>query len=249
MTDDEALVALIDNELGEAARGELLARLEQSEALRGRFEALRQSRAQILAVYDSLLEQAPLARLNASLERAVAGAPPRPPISWWNVAASLAVGLVLGSAATAIGLGFSEQEESNWRSAVVEYMQLYTPDTFASQNPDPATAALELNRVGAKVGVPATPENTALPDLRFRVAFNLTYAGAPLAEVAFTDARGEPAAFCVIANGERTSPLRTLARDGVSYATWSKDGKSYILIARMPEAQVAELAQPLEARF
>jgi hypothetical protein len=45
------------------------------------------------------------------------------------------------------------------------------------------------------------------------------------------------------------SPLRTEARDGVSYATWSKDGKSYILIARMPEAQVAELARPLEGRL
>jgi hypothetical protein len=98
-------------------------------------------------------------------------------------------------------------------------------------------------------GVALTPQNTAVKDLRFRVAFNLAYAGAPLAEVGFTDTRGEPAAFCVIANGERTSPLRTLARDGVSYATWSKDGKGYILIGRMSEAQVAELARPLEARF
>jgi hypothetical protein len=53
----------------------------------------------------------------------------------------------------------------------------------------------------------------------------------------------------VTANGERTLPLHTEARDGLSYATWSKDGKSYILIARLPEAQIAELARPLEARF
>ena len=44
MTGDEALIALIDNELGETARQELLARLEQDQAMRERFEALRQSR-------------------------------------------------------------------------------------------------------------------------------------------------------------------------------------------------------------
>ena len=252
MTGDEALIALLDNELGETARQELLARLEKDEAMRERFEALRHSRPQIVAAYDSLLERAPLARLSASLpplDGAVAGTRRRPTVSWWNLAAALAVGLVLGTAA-AVGFGFSEEkEESDWRRAVVEYMQLYTPDTFALLNPDPATAALELKGVGDKVGVALTPPNTAVKDLRFRVAFNLAYAGAPLAEVAFTDARGEPAAFCVIANGERTSPLLTETRDGGSYATWSKDGKGYILIARMSEAQVTELARPLEARF
>ena len=249
MRDDEALVALIDNELGEADRGELLARLEQDEALRGRFETLRRSRVRIVAAYDSLLGQAPLAKLSASLKSAVAGPVQRPPISWRNIAACMVVGSLLGSAATVVGLGFSEKEETNWRSAVVEYMQLYTPDTFASQNPDPDLAATELKGVGDKVGVALTPQNTAVKDLRFRVAFNLAYAGAPLAEVAYTDANGNPAAFCVTANGERTLPLHTEARDGLSYATWSKDGKSYILIARLPEAQIAELAQPLEARF
>jgi anti-sigma factor RsiW len=249
MTDDEALVALIDNELGETAKRDLLTRLEQDNAFRGRFQALQHSRAQIAAVFDSLLEQAPLGRLSASLERAVARSPRRLPMSWRSLAASIALGFVLGSAATAIGFGFSKKEEMSWRRAVIEYMQLYTPDTFAPLNPDPATAALELKGVGDKVGMALTPENIAVKDLRFRVAFNLAYDGAPLAEVGYTDASGNPAAFCVTANGEQTSPLRTEARDGLSYATWSKDGRSYILIARMPEAQVAELARPLQSQF
>ena len=252
MTDDEALIALIDNELDEATLGGLLARLKQDEVLRGRLEALRESRAQIVAAFDSLLEHAPLARLSAALpplDSAPIGGRRRPASSWRSLAAGLGVGLVLGAAVAAIGFSLSEKEESNWRSAVVEYMQLYTPDTFASQNPDTALAAVELKGVSDKVGVALTPENTAVKDLRFRVAFNLAYDGKPLAEVAYTDSKGDPAAFCVTANGEKTSQLRTDARDGVSYATWAKDGKSYILIARMPEAQVAELARPLEGRF
>jgi anti-sigma factor RsiW len=250
MTDDEALVALIDNELDEATRANLLARLAPDEALRGRLAALRQSRAQIVAAYDSLLEQAPLMRLRASLpplDNALARAPRRP-FSGRDLAAGIAVGLLLGAAA-AVGFGLSEKEEADWRGEVVEYMQLYTPDTFASLNPDAALAALELKGVGDKVGVALTPVNTAVKDLRFRVAFTLAYDGAPLAEVAYTDAKGEAAAFCVIANGAKTLSLRTEARDGLSYAAWSKDGKSYMLVGRMPEAQIAELARPLESRF
>ena len=211
MTDDEALVALIDNELDKATRRGLLARLEQDEALRGRLEVFRQSRAQIAAAYDSLLEQAPLARLRASrppLGSAPSDAPPRPARSWRNLAAGLVVGLVLGAAAAAIGFRLSEQEE-DWRGAVVEYMQLYTRDTFAPLNLDPATAAALLKGVGDKVGVALTLENTTVKDLRYRVAFNLAYDGAPLAEVAYTDVKGDPAAFCVTANGEKTSPPRT----------------------------------------
>ena len=251
MTDDEVLVALIDNELDEATRAKLLARLAQDDALRGRLNALQQSRAEIVAAYDSLLEQAPLMRLRASLpplDNALARAPRRP-FSRRDLAAGIAVGLLLGGAAAAVGFGLLEKKESDWRGAVVEYMQLYTPDTFASLNPDAALAALELKDVGDKVGVALTPVNTAVKDLRFRVAFNLAYNGAPLAEVAYTDAKGEAAAFCVIANGAKTLPLRTEARDGLSYAAWSKDGKSYMLVARMPEAQIAELARPLESRF
>ena len=252
MTDDEALIALIDNELDGAAREDLLARLAQDEALHARLETFRQSRAQIVSAFDFLLEQAPLARLRAALpplDKPSPSAPPGPAPSWRRLAAALVVGLVLGAVAAAIGFGFSGKEESDWRSVVVEYMRLYTRDTFAPLNPDPATAAALLKGVGDTVGVALTPENTAVRDLRFRVAFNLGYEGTPLGEVAYTDAKGDPAAFCVIADGAKTSPLRTETRDGFSYAAWAKDGKSYMLVGRMPEAQVAELAQPLAARF
>jgi hypothetical protein len=133
----------------------------------------------------------------------------------------------------------SEREERDWRGTVVEYMQLYTRDTFAPLNPDPTTAAALLKGVGGKVRAALIPENTAVNDLRFRVAFN--YEGAPLAEIAYTDAKRDPTAFCVTANGEKASPPRTETRDGLSLATWSKDGKNYMLVARLPGAQIAEL--------
>ena len=64
MTDeDQELVALIDNELDEERKTRLLARLAEDPALRARYEALRDAGAPIGAAFDTLLAQAPVARL------------------------------------------------------------------------------------------------------------------------------------------------------------------------------------------
>ena len=68
-------------------------------------------------------------------------------------------------------------ERETWRTAVIEYMDLYTPDTFALANPDSAVQAKQLQAVSAKVGVDFTPDNVAVPGLRYRVALNLAYDG------------------------------------------------------------------------
>src|ERR1700733_12686403 len=68
MADDDAqLVALIDNELDESSRTDLLSRLAADEGLRQRYEELRQTCAPPFACFDVLLGQAPLGRLRAAL--------------------------------------------------------------------------------------------------------------------------------------------------------------------------------------
>ena len=106
-----------------------------------------------------------------------------------------------------------------------------------------------MQAVSAKVGVDLTPDKVAVPGLRYRTAFNFSYDGAPLAEIAYTEAGGAPVLFCVIANGKPDAPPRAVAREGLSYVTWSRGGKSYMFVAHMPEQRIADLAQTLAARF
>ena len=182
MSDDDAeLVALIDNELDESSRAALLARLAADERLRQRYEALREAGAPLAASFDALLEQAPLARLRAALP---ADEPLRAPARRFagfalrDLAAGIVIGLLAAGAAlwaaSAFGL-IGGQED--WRSAVTEYTDLYTNDTFSPLNPDAALQAAELGAVGAKVGASLTPENVALPGLRFTTAFMLSHEG------------------------------------------------------------------------
>jgi anti-sigma factor RsiW len=246
--EDAELVALLDNELDEDAKGRLLARLAKDEALRERYEALRGAGAQIAASLDALLEMAPLARLRAALppEDAPRAASGRfAGIAFRELAAGIVVGLLAATAAAWLVLG----ERGDWREAVVQYAELYTKETFAFPSPDASLEAEQLSAVGTRVGADLTPETVRLPDLQFKVALILSYDGSPLGEIAFVDPRGAPVLFCVIANGAADAPMRSKRRGELSLSSWSRAGRGYLVIGRLPDERIADLARTLEKRF
>jgi anti-sigma factor RsiW len=253
MADDDAeLVALIDNELDEGSRVALLARLAADERLRQRYEEFRQTGVPLAACLDALLTQAPLARLRATLP---AEEPLRLPsrrfsgITLRDLAAGMIGILAAGAAAwVALSLGLL-RERQDWRTAVVEYTNLYTNETFSPLNPDASLQAIELSALGARVGVNLTPESVALPGLRFTVAFMLSYNGAPLGVVAYVDPSGAPVLLCIIANDAPDAPMRSERRDNLSLAWWSRGGRSRLVIGHIPEEQAVAFAQTLEKRI
>jgi anti-sigma factor RsiW len=249
MSDDDAeLVALIDNELDEGSRTALLARLAADEGLRRRYEEFRQTGAPLAASLDELLGQAPLARLRAALP---VDSPVRQPrIAPRDLAAGVAIGILAAGAAAwvALSLGLL-RERQDWRTAVVEYTNLYTNETFDPLKPDAALQAKELIAVRARVGGNLTPENVALPGLRFTTAFMLSHAGHPLGVIAYVDPSGAPVLLCVLANRPPDAPIRSERRGDLSLASWSDDGRSYLVVGRIPEERALALAQILEKRI
>jgi anti-sigma factor RsiW len=253
MSDDDAeLVALIDNELDESSRTALLARLAANEQLRQRYEELREAGAPIAASFDALLEQAPLARLRAAIP---ADEPLRPPsgrfagIALRDLAAGFVIGLLAAGAAAWIALSSGILgERENWHTAVVQYTNLYTNETFSPLNPDAPLQAKELSAVRARVGGNLTPENVALPGLRFTVAFMLSHGGYPLGVIAYVDPSGAPVLLCVHANRASDAPIQSERRGDLSLASWSDDGRSYLVIGRIPEERAVALAQILKPR-
>ena len=253
MPDDDAeLVALIDNELDQSSRTAILARLAADERLRERYEALREAGAPLAASFDSLLEQAPLARLRAALP---ADEPFRRPSKRFagfalrDLAAGIVIGLLAAGAALWAASAFGLiGEEDNWRSAVVDYTNLYTNETFSPLNPDSALQATELKLVGAKVGANLTPENIALPGLRFTSAFMLAYEGSPLGVIAYVDPSGAPILFCIHANHAPDAPMRSQRRGDLALAFWARGGRGHLVIGHISEERAVALAQLLEKR-
>jgi anti-sigma factor RsiW len=249
MSDDDAeLVALIDNEVDEGSRAALLARLAADEGFRRRYEEFRQTGAPLAASLDELLGQAPLARLRAALP--VHSPIRQPRIAPRDRAAGIAIGILASAAAAwvALSLGLL-RERQDWRTAVVEYTNLYTNETFSPLNPNASLQAIELSALGARLGVNLTPESVALPGLRFTVAFMLSYNGAPLGVVAYVDPSGAPVLLCIIANDAPDTPMRSERRDNLSLAWWSRGGRNRLVIGRIPEEQAVAFAQTLEKRI
>jgi anti-sigma factor RsiW len=207
----------------------------------------------IAASLGALLEKAPLARLRSALPSVSTTRLGRWPFS--DVALrDLAAGFVLGllAAGAAAWVGFSEapsDDRADWRSAVAEYMELYTNETFALPNPDQDFQAKRLNAVAERVGAVLTRKNVSLPGLRFESANLLSYEGATLGEIVYVDAQGSLLLFCVIANGGADTPNRSQRRGELALSSRSHGGRGYLVIGRLPEEQVAELAQTLKARF
>jgi anti-sigma factor RsiW len=256
MTDhdhDSELVALIDNELEGDTRARLLARLAEDEAMRKRYDALREAGRLMVIALDALLQEAPLPQLRACL-------PPEAPrcassarfagIVLRGLAAGIAVCLLAAGAGAWIAMSLAPGEgKKDWRSAVEEYTNLYTNETFSPLHPDAPLQAIELSAVGARVGVNLTPEGVELPGLRFTVAFMLSYKGSPLAAIAYVDAEGSPVMFCIIANEAPDAPMRLEQRDELSLASWSRGGRGYLVIGRIPEERAVAFAETLEKRI
>jgi anti-sigma factor RsiW len=253
MTDDDAeLVALIDNELDESSRTALLARLAADGQLRQRYEELRQTGAPLAASFDALLAQAPLARLRAALP---ASEPLRQAsgrfagIALRELAAGFVIGLLAAGAAAWIALNSGLLgERKDWRTAVVEYTNMYSNETFTPLKPDAQLQAIELSALGARLGANLTPENVALPGLRFTTAFMLTFEGSELGVIAYVDPSGAPVALCIIANKAPDAPVRSERRGDLSLAWWSRSGRGNLVIGHIPEEQAVALAQMLEKR-
>jgi hypothetical protein len=250
--DDTELVALIDNELDESSRAALLARLAANEQLRQRYEELRQTNAPLAAAFEALLGQAPLARLRTALP---AGEPLRQPskrfagIAFRELAAGFVIGLLAAGAVAWVALGSGPLgERKDWHTAVVDYTNLYTNETFSPLKPDAALQADELSAVRARVGGNLTPENIDLPGLRFTVAFMLSQGGYPLGVIAYVDPTGAPVLLCVLANRPPDTPIRSERRGDLSLTSWSDDGRSYLVIGRIPEERAVALAQILKPR-
>jgi anti-sigma factor RsiW len=253
---DEDLVALIDGELQDPRKSELLARLKSDPVLRQRYEAMRETGAPIGAALGLALDRAPLDRLRAFLPTEPATQAPAPPsargfrgLALRELAAGVVIGFLAAAALAWFAFGGMDRSEDDWRSAVVEYMELYTNETFAFPAPDASTQSRELATVGARVGAALTPETVALPGLAFKAAFSLGYDGAPLAEIDYVDPSGEPTLLCILAKGAANAPLNLERRGEYALATWTREGRQFLVIGRRQEARIADFARALESRL
>ncbi|MCX5514811.1 hypothetical protein C3941_10670 [Kaistia algarum] len=256
-TDRDALVALLDGEIEPDTGEAIIARLGGDAALRDQFARLERSGQGIRPAFDFLLDTAPIERLDAILDRAIADqAPPRAPVQepvrrkpWplFRIAlAPVLTAVIAGIAGIWIGYAVlgapSSGPPETWREAVAEYWRLTTPDTLAIE-PTADHAARQLQLAAERLGLPLAMQNVALPDASFRGATIFDFAGRPLAQIAYLNRDGEPIAFCLITDpNKRETPPTAIVVDGFNVVHWASGGFARMLIGRVPEETLKRYA-------
>jgi anti-sigma factor RsiW len=263
--DDADLIAYLDGILPAAQRQRIDRALAEDEELANRFVVLLDGDRPFHAAFVPLLDQAPTDRLAAMLTglavSPAARSEPEPERrrklsvagNARRIAAGLAflaVGIGAGIAIDRVGFGAQAVgEAAEWRQVVAEYLTLYTPDTLTRSPEDADARARELTAVGTKLGLPLAPAGIDLPGPVFQWALLLAYDGKPLGQIAYLDPESGPMALCIIADGANAATFHAERRQGLGIVSWSRDGRSFMVIGRAPMPRLQGYAEILAGRL
>jgi anti-sigma factor RsiW len=253
---DAQLTAFVDGALSEPEHAALEKRLAGDPDLAARLAFLSRGSRDLRPAFDLLLAAAPSERLDSILV-AVSARAARPAPERSRVAFRMAAGFVLFLAGAALGvlvprvIGAPPTEQAergppNWRSAVADYLTLYTRDTLAGIPDDATMRAAELNQVGTRLALDLTADKVALPDLALKRAQLFEFNGKPLAQLAYLGPDDGPVAFCIIANGAADTAPRFEEREGQNIVFWSKAGRGYLVIGKSSRQNLETLAARLQ---
>lgn len=232
---DEELVAFLDGEADYAPMAEIERALHHDSALRARLEALSLDRAALAAEFEDLLPDKLLmpvpARVSSSRGRLWAG------LSGVAVAASMAIGFLLGSAQT--------WRLDDWADYVAAYQALYSTSTLAHVSSTPEEKQAQLDRVASAIGKSISVDSLDIfPEVRFSRSQILSFEEQALIQLAFLTSTGEPVALCIIRSGDDTPAAPHLREmEGLSTALWAQNGYDYILIGGQDDALIARMSQ------
>jgi len=230
---DELLVAYLDGELEPEQRQLIDNQLRNDPAITARLEQLAWGDLPFKAAFDSVLDQAPVERLQSMLQ---ALPPTQTPTlsrrSFLAVAASFAVA---GVVADRLFMNWPRSESGQgWRASVAEYMALYTPQTLENLSVDPDSHIAQLSSVGRQLGLPLNPEAVSLPGAEFRRAQILDYDGVLIGQLTYLDPRHGPLALCITAAKKGAMAMSTEQRRGMNVVYWSNPSHAFMLIGRNP---------------
>ncbi|QND54217.1 anti-sigma factor [Phyllobacterium sp. 628] len=253
MPSDEILVAFLDGELDPDKRSQLEHLVETDEAVAERMSFLASSNLPFRDAFEPLLHKAPKAELETMLADVLPPLPVKEQARGWSRRSFLAacVGFIaVGIAADRTFLGVQaslrdEPDGSDWRSAVAQYMSLYTADTLGTGPVDVALQTSQLRTVGSKLGLTLTPDQVQLPGATLKRAWMLAYEGKALAQITYLDANQAPMALCIVQSPKGAKAPEIEQRHGMNVVYWSSPTHAFMLIGKEPLEDIKAMSEEL----
>ncbi|MBM3073316.1 hypothetical protein HV346_17165 [Enterobacter sp. RHBSTW-00994] len=247
---DDAIVTWLDGEMEDADARQFEQALRNDEQLSGRTAELMESHQNYKQAFASLLEDAPLARMQETLNAHLAEHPvPRVGVTRRSLIAASLSCLVIGS-----GLGYllhpgaAEFDESEHiRDLEAQYMSLYSAETLVDADSAPSVIQKGLTRTAQDVGLQLNEQQLMLQGAELKMVRILRYESTSIAQIAWLHTDYGPMALCISARGKgESTPVQQEKRHNMNIAWWNHRGYQFVLIGRNPAQQLQEMAQGLQ---
>lgn len=239
---DEELTAYLDGQYGYTRKAEIIEALKNDSKLRERLEMLSINKDDIRNAFSNFLSLAP----KQEIIKKEVGYVFRP--SWaFSSGIAAAIALVFFSFGWAIKPAETVNAISGWRSYAAAYQALYINSTLSHLNNTEEELNTELQRVSAALGKDIELGSLKTFDkLNFKRSQILGFNGQPLIQLAFSNATNIPVALCIMRSKETADKAIKLTEiEGMSSASWEKDGFSYLLIGGKDSMLIEDAANVL----
>lgn len=274
---DEQLVAYLDNELDDAERQTIAKGLTEHSELQERMERMERGGRPFTEAFDLLLEAAPDKELQAMFEGLLAKdaaskpaadstiaqeddrvvpfkkreGPARTPL--WQMAAAAAILVMVFAGGFVSGGGiFNPQVQDDvvgWREAAARYVALFSEATVEGLASDPQIQQSNLQRVATALGLELSPEKLSEASLDFKGTQLLEMEGKPLAQIAYLHKGSIPVALCIIPADDPAHGILAEERHGMNVMHWMDGDYGFMVIGRVPEAELKAIAERFQAQL
>lgn len=237
---DEELTAYLDGEVEYINVDAINKALANDPQLRRRIDDLTIDKPEIQSAFNDLLVAAPPVKIPPQRNHN------KPRYSIGALVAAVVIAISFG-----IGWNTSHYlhvgENTGWRYYASVYQALYINSTLAHINRPETEMMTELTRVSSALGKEISlPSLVSHAQLDYKRAQVLGYMGQPLIQLAFLSSVDVPVALCIMRSGVTSNaPIKTLKMEGMSAATWDKDGYSYLLIGGSDDLLIKDVAGEL----
>jgi anti-sigma factor RsiW len=132
---------------------------------------------------------------------------------------------------------------SPWVAAAVGYQKLYTRDTVAYTQEDPAAAAQAVKDIRSDDRLALRIPDLTSAGLTFKSVQRLRFNNKPLVQIVYLPQNGPPIALCVMKDPKPDQPVATKTVDAMNVATWRQAELSYALIGKPGDVDLAALGK------
>ncbi|MDF3096288.1 anti-sigma factor [Burkholderia sp. BCCIQ04A] len=167
------------------------------------------------------------------------------------VAGAFSCGAILRHAPDTAVRGVAAQRESvtaqatmsPWITAAVNYQQLYTRDTVASDASNLAAVARTVDSVHRVDGLPIRIPDLRAAGLTFKRIQRLNFNRKPLVQIVYLPEKGLPVALCVMKDERPDTALGLRQVGNMDVVTWRRASLAYALIAASGETDLGALGE------